>query len=142
MKYDMISSLTVLGYSQIIPGSEDDPAQLIKSVFYKLPNDVQEKIEKDCAVIVFAHVYGAHIDKETFKSIMDLKENVDPKDVILINYCRMEYNGLTKQQMQYHIAHEFAHFILGHKYCTNKVIYNEEELKSEKLAEKWGFPKL
>lgn len=142
IKYDMIRSIRVLGYSQIKPGTEDDPAQLVKSVFYKLPDDVQEKIEKKCVVIVFAHDYGAHIDKGTFKSYMNLKGNVDSTDIIFLNYCRMEHNDLTKQQMQYHVAHEFAHFILRHKYNTNKVTYNEEELEAEKLAEKWGFPEL
>lgn len=46
----------------------------------------------------------------------------------------------SNETIRHVIAHEFAHFILGHDEARGKKIYQEGERVADKLAIKWGFP--
>jgi len=102
---------------------EDDK---LNYVFNKLPEDIQDKIESD----VDFYLLGEG----------DLGGCIGYTDkyCIIIN-CPLIPNLRT---FRYTIAHEVAHYILGHGHIkrTDSISKNnQDEKEADALAEKWGF---
>ena len=45
-----------------------------------------------------------------------------------------------ESEIKHTIAHEFAHFMLGHEEVTNREEHEKGEKAADDLAAKWGFP--
>jgi len=127
-----------MGYRTEIDGLEvfvEDKSQKnfiyhVGSVLEKLPSKVQERLCKKVAIKITGMEYGAHLGK------------ID-KDIILLNWFNIKINRCPKKEIQYIIAHEFAHFILNHKGLEEAdfvTVCLVQEKEAEELATKWGFP--
>lgn len=55
--------------------------------------------------------------------------------VIILNFSEMEKDRLSESRMMDTIAHEIAHFVLGHLIAGGA----EQEREADNLIEKWGF---
>lgn len=93
----------------------------IRYVFYKLPKDIQEKIDNDCMIILIGHTYGYRIGKSE-------------KNFIILNFPEMKQHKLSLKEQRFIIAHEFAHYILNHTGSTPK-----EEDEANRLVQQWEF---
>jgi Zn-dependent peptidase ImmA (M78 family) len=101
----------------------------VAKVLKKLPEDVQNKIMENCFVLIFSNDYGQY-------------RHIKYKHLIIINWSQMELDGVKWREREYVIAHEFAHFILGHSGLTKKeqkAIGVNHEKEADRLATEWGF---
>ena len=97
---------------------------LIVKTIRRLPSDVREKTIDEVILFISGGINGNYIALNVaYRSVLH---------VILLNFCGM--NNLNDQEIMTVIAHEIAHFILGHMTGGEA---NEKE--ADDLCEKWGF---
>jgi len=97
---------------------------LIKTL-QRLPSDVREKTIDEVIFFIAGGVRGTYIALNvTYRSVLHF---------ILLNFCDM-FN-MNEQEIMTVIAHEIAHFILGHIMAGGL----DHEKEADDLCEKWGF---
>jgi len=117
--------LKVLGPTATIV--EDKYVRLVAETLLKLPKKVRRKVLDEAYFIVVAGYHG-RVEKLHF--IMNSE-----MPVILLNFSEMEKDGLSESRMMDTVAHEIAHFVLGHMVAGGA----EREKEADDLIEKWGF---
>jgi len=161
VKKEWGSSIEGILYNLSVFGAETtvDEADkiLIAKTLQKIPEEVREKVLND-ATFILAHgvrgtVFEVHLtplfitklrkeidlsNKDRLVKLSDI-ENLDVKMAfILLNFSAME-NEPEDVKMST-IAHEIAHFILGHhKPYTKK---QKAEKEADDLIVKWGFKRV
>jgi hypothetical protein len=134
---------------------EEKDVYIIAKTLLRLPKDVRDKVLDEVCFII-AHEQAAApfkvfigsfvINKLASTGKIDLSREEDPlvrlsviEDIamyfILLNFAAME--GMTEDDKMSIIAHEIAHFVLGHNSYSPKERNAEKE--ADDLAEKWGF---
>lgn len=115
---------------------------LIAKTLLKLPKKIRERVLDEVAFIVLT-VQGAIWNYFTVKSIekKDLKKigkhyfvEIE-QPLIILNFDNMRK---SKNDRMVTVAHEIAHFILGH-YKAEKRHSKNNEKEADDLIEKWGF---
>jgi Zn-dependent peptidase ImmA (M78 family) len=99
---------------------------LIKQVVWRLPKDVQDKIDS-MKFLILEYEDGIHFYINHIKN---------SEHLIIINDSWMKTRGKTAKYRKYVIAHEIAHAVLGHDENTCRT-YMEAE--ADRLAAQWGF---
>jgi Zn-dependent peptidase ImmA (M78 family) len=128
--------LTVLRGSAI----EDDDTQIkIATTLLRLPDDVREKTTAEM-LFVFGSFGGELLTMDS--SVVISRDEFDAvgthyitritKPVIMLNF-----NDNTHKCKENSIAHEIAHFILGHH--KKEKLDGTEEKEADDLSKKWGF---
>lgn len=100
---------------------------LIVETLARLPQDIREKAFEEIMFIITSEgVCGTYFCLHFY----------EPKvqSFILLNFS--ELKGEDKPRVMSTIAHEIAHFILGHKTIT---LGSQSEDEADTLIEKWGF---
>lgn len=108
-----------------VRGAQTPPGQdrmIIAETILRVPESVRERVVKDVIFITIGGAYGSGLAMPH----SELK--------ILINFAEMEKDELDKEDMRTTVAHEVAHFILGHEGGGR-----ENEKEADDLIEKWGF---
>jgi hypothetical protein len=128
---------------------------LIAKTVQRLPKDVREKVLEDVCFIVAGGVNGmafsVNVSSCVWKALastgelglgedpsvrLSAIERAKPKAAfILLNFANMR--GMPEERVMSVIAHEIAHFILGHFDATCKS--RDMEREADDLAERWGF---
>lgn len=99
----------------------------IAKTLLKLPKKIREKVLDEVMFIIVGGWEG-HATKLLFN------EAVKEKPVIVLDFSEIE-NRRESYKMSL-IAHEIAHFILGHSAVGSE---KNAEKKADDLTEKWGF---
>ena len=105
---------------------------LIAKTLQKLPKDVRDKV-LDEVIFVICSGYGT-VHELFFRIDSKVKEIRRP--LIILNFALMRKEGKNESDMMDTVAHETAHFMLGHTHLHNDP---EGERKADDLAESWGF---
>jgi len=94
---------------------------------YKIPTGAQNKIKKECCIILAGYNTG------------DQCGIINNHDIIVFNIHMIDH--VIKDDFKIHrtIAHEFAHHYLNHKAPMEKGIKEKNEKEVEVLLKKWGF---
>lgn len=110
----------------------------------RLPFEIKERVLNEATFIMFSenslgHVFKMRIveNSPTAEKISDGKTVVCAHEipVILLNFGSMKKS--TKARIMTTIAHEIAHFILGHSPASP--IEGNDDKEADDLCEKWGF---
>jgi len=125
--------------------SEDDSDKdIIAETLLKLPYKVRRKtLDEVIFVIVTAQglttkaAYPIKLKKEDFQEKGKVYHTIIEHPLIVLNFKRR----MNKSRKMDTIAHEIAHFILGHHKILNRTKQrkNINERKADDQAEKWGF---
>lgn len=128
---------------------------LIAKTIQKLPKDVREKVLEKANFIMAGGATGTmfsinllydviqmlastgelRLDEEDSSVKLSKIERANLKiPFILLNFANMR--GMSEDGMMSVVAHEIAHFILGHDMCDIK---GGTEREADDLVEKWGF---
>jgi len=105
---------------------------IIAKTLQKLPKKIREKVLDD-VLFVFTSCYGTV--RELYFPIPPKTKEIR-KSLIILNFALMKNEKRTESDMMDTVAHEIAHFILGH------VILHDDflcERKADDLSESWGF---
>jgi len=146
--------LSVVGDVTIL---DEENKYLIAKTLQKLPKNVREKVLDEVTFIIAHGVHGTIFDLYLNSFIcrklsnladengliqLDRIEDVDLKRTfILLNFTAMEKEPNPVKMST--IAHEIAHFILGHHKVdlAKRKSHEESEKEADDLIEKWGFKK-
>jgi hypothetical protein len=109
---------------------EDEKCKLlIAKTLQKLPKEVREKVLDEVIFIIANSCYG------TIWNMNLGNEKSMKKTFILLNFTAMRKKSeISKMSI---IAHEIAHFILGH----GNPLTPSSEKEADDLIKKWGFKK-
>jgi hypothetical protein len=137
----VVCRMTFLGSSTT---RADEDRAIIARTLLGLPKGIREKVlEKVAFVYTEAEgvicpfcppPIGIQVD-ETRSAVMNrlyISER-RPRGVILFNF-----RGIPEVGVPHLLAHEMAHFILGHKWPKNQG-GRSEEMAADDLSESWGF---
>ena len=117
---------------------------IIAETLLKLPYKVRmETLSEVVFVIVTAHglttkaIFPIVLSKGDIKQKGETYHTIVEHPLIILNFKKR----MSKSRKMDTIAHEIAHFILGHHKTHNptKKRRNINERKADDLAEKWGF---
>lgn len=116
---------------------------LIAKTLLKLPKKVREKTLKESVFVVCSacgtvreFFYREILKKEDLKEVPAGYIVSIRKPMIILNFSEME-----KETEMDTIAHEIAHFILGH-YKIEEGSNPKKEREADDLTEKWGFKRV
>ncbi len=98
---------------------------LIATTLHQIPEETREKVLSEVLFIVCGGISG-----EYFPLYVNNRSIVH---CILLNFCEMR--KLSESETMTVIAHEIAHYILGHRIRGGK----SREIEADDLCEKWGF---
>jgi len=96
---------------------------LVAKTLLRLPQEVQFRVRSEVRFITMTSFTGLTISLKSSRQW-----------IILLNFDRMKQDHLSEKGIATCIAHEIAHFILGHTTGTS-----ETERDADDLCEKWGF---
>lgn len=139
---DWDNSLEGILYSLKVVNSEtydDDNAKLlISKTLIKLPIKIRKKVLEN-VMFIFSYAAGTSLSLFFRKPIIKSKEFGEyiefEQPIIILNFKEMKKG--TEMDV---IAHEIAHFILGHN-NQEKRGNGKIEREADNLTEKWGFKK-
>jgi hypothetical protein len=151
---DVLYDLRVFGAE----AQEDERYEiLIAKTVQRLPRDVRERVLGKVNFIVAGGVNGTGFSLNVLNDVVEALTStgelkLDGKDpsvklstiertnlnipFILLNFANMR--GMPEEEVMSVIAHEIAHFILGHFEDYHKPWENREK-EADNLIEKWGF---
>lgn len=112
---------------------DDKDKILICKVLQRLPKDIRERV-LDETLFVLMSAYGT-IEILSFPVSPETKEV--GVSLIIMNFALMRNEGRTERDLMDAVAHEIAHYILGHDH--HSVLGSDNERKADDLTEKWGF---
>jgi hypothetical protein len=148
-KYEnRLNSFEEVAYNLKIFGdvlAEDDKYKgLIIECLLRLPLEIRERVLDKATFIMFSenalgHVFKMHIveNPSAVERSRDGEMAVCDHEIlmILLNFGSMK--KYKKVRIMTRIAHEIAHFILGHNPTTS--IEGNDDKEADDLCEKWGF---
>jgi hypothetical protein len=158
---DWEDSLEGVMYNLAVFGAETaEDAQhilLIAKTILRLPEDVREKVLDEVNFIVAGELTGTEFRLDFGSYILTkllstgkLKSDEENPSIklsnivegleipfILLNFANMREKSETEKMSI--IAHEIAHFILGHKEICSPEENTQQEKEADDLIEKWGF---
>jgi len=140
---------SIYGELKVISGCTTDDEQthgLIAKTLLKLPNDVREKTIDEVLFIfgsnkgeVLTISFPVVITKDKFQSVGKNYITHITQPVIMLNFEKDDTDAVKVNA----IAHEIAHFYLGHLDRRENMNADTperiEERQADDLAEKWGF---
>lgn len=109
---------------------DDMDKVLIVKTLQKLPKDVKEKV-LDNVVFVVLGLWG---------TVQNLRPTEVGRPLIMINFALMRNEGATDDDLMDTVAHEIAHYILGHADMSFSNLDGERQ--ADDLSEKWGFKRV
>ena len=130
-----------ISYELKIYGDEfveyDKYRDLIVETLQKIPKDERDNVLIDAifmVVIDYGQVRSLHIPNPKGNKMIE-------QPVILLNFALMEKESCSEYYMMDVVAHEIAHFSLGHHETKskNKTEWMNREKEADDLIEKWGF---
>ena len=119
-------NLKILGGEHFCPEYD---MMLIAKTIHRLPKELHEKITDEVMFISTSNVYGfyAYHPASVFNSEAD-------SHFIVLNFGAIN----DEEAKMFVIAHELAHYILGHHF--DNIGENQDiEAQADSLAESWGF---
>jgi hypothetical protein len=139
---EILDNLSIFGAEAV----EDEQYEvLIAKTIQRLPKDVGEKVLKEVNFIVAGGVDGTGFSMNILNAVIGEDPSVKPSTtrkaylkvpLILLNFANMRER--SEEEMMSTIAHEIAHFILGHFDDIHKSSKDKEK-EADDLIEKWGF---
>jgi len=138
---EVVSNLKIFGD---ILAEDDKYKGLIIECLLRLPLEIRERVLDEATFIMFSenalgHVFKMHIveNPTITERSRDGKMVVCDHEisVILLNFGSMK--KYRKARIMTRIAHEIAHFILGHS--PTSPIEGNDDKEADDLCEKWGF---
>jgi len=117
----------------------------IAKTLLKLPKKIREKVLDEVMFIIVGGwqghgtrlLFNEAVNEKDTKRIGDRIYIQVKKPVIFLDFSKMKRESKSRKMDT--IAHEIAHFILGHGGVTND---EEAERKADDLSEKWGFKRV
>lgn len=153
---EIIDGLVILKLAET--GQYEDKI-IIANTLLNLPENIKEKVLGEVNFVVMPNIFGEYIGRVPFQRVITKKElekcKFDGKvfgwpektylikieqQIILLNLDAMRRKKKSKFLMMSSVAHEIAHFILGHEGANNSNPLNER--KADDLVEKWGFKRV
>jgi len=127
-----------------VAAGDEKYKQIIVECITKLPFKVRERVLDNVTFIMLSEdILGHHFIMNSIKNSalakrtkignLEICEHEIP--IILLNFVSMKNKKKTK--IISNIAHEIAHFILGHDSCRHTDRNLEKE--ADDLCQKWGF---
>ncbi len=107
--------------------AETDAQHLLVEVLSRLPSSIREKVLDDENGLFF---YVTNSDESGGGASVNLPDSA--KTVIWFDERSLILN---EQKAKHLIAHEIAHYVLGHKVPAEK----DMEREAENLVRRWGF---
>ena len=116
----------------------------IAETLLRIPESAKEKVLKDAVFVTMSGTYGAFLigvpselksEDQLIKGSDGLTHVKIEVPLIFLNFALMEKDGVDEEERRSNVAHEIAHFILGHKFSGGR----EKEKEADDLIEKWGF---
>jgi hypothetical protein len=118
---------------------------LIAKTIQRLPKDVGERVLKEVNFIVAGGVDGTGFSMNILNAVIEEDPSIKLSTTrkadlkahfILLNFANMREE--SEEEIMSTIAHEIAHFILGHfdDHCKSR---EDKEKEADDLIEKWGF---
>jgi hypothetical protein len=119
-------NLKILGGEHFCP---EEDTYLITKTINRLPRDLWDKITDEVMFISVSNVHGfyAYHPVSVFNSETD-------SHFIVLNIGAIK----DQEEKMYVVAHEIAHYILGHHF-DNFTKGQDIEQEADNLAEQWGF---
>jgi hypothetical protein len=116
---------------------------LIAKTLLKLPKEIREKVLDEVTFVftraagtIVTPVFVKCVEKEELERLPSRDAIVKIKaPMIVLNFSEMKISGMKKYTEMDVIAHEIAHFVLGHKTGGG----SNREREADDLCEKWGF---
>jgi len=138
------NSMDGVVYNMKVLGDEVSSEELrviVAKTLLRLPKKIRKKVLEEVIFILMGGISGT-VDQLCFtkfiKDVQDKKEegngNVSlsfTQPLILLNFSNMK-----RREEKDIVAHEIAHFILGH---ASKINSGGFEREADDLTEKWGF---
>jgi hypothetical protein len=131
--------------------SDERDKIVIANTLKKLPKDVRDKILSE---VLFIMMRAVGTTRQLVFSYWISKEDIEKKKIgesgsiggciekpiIMLDFCKMrrpaKFEGTSSEYRQSVIAHEIAHFILGHIDTSSDLGI---ERQADDQAERWGF---
>ncbi len=145
---DLKDCLEDIYYSLKIIDSEEGRdgygKNLIAKTVIKLPKKVRDKLfDGDGVFFIFSYSSAGFVRSLNFiKTILKDTLSIDPLGNKYLQFEQpiifLNFNQMKKGREQDAIAHEIAHFYLGH-YKMKKITNPRCEREADDLVEKWGF---
>ncbi len=138
---DIYYSLKIIDSEE---GKDGYGKKLIAETIIKLPKRVRNKIfEGEGVVFIFSYSSAGFVRSLNFtKPILKDTLSVDPNGNKYLQFEQpiifLNFNQMRKGREKDAVAHEIAHFFLGH-YKIKKIIDPRCEREADDLTEKWGF---
>ncbi len=127
------------------PIEDTEYIELIIKTIQRLPIRIRKRVLNNVRfILINATTYGACRGLNFNEVVTDVKKigkgYLVRKRIhlILLNFYAMEQNKKSKKYMMKVIAHEIAHYILGHSHMSKRGRPNNER-DADDLIEKWGF---
>ena len=112
--------------------SDEENALIIAKTLLKLPRKVREKVLDQVCFIIAGEAQGT-VFKFQFNEPQPIGKTLF---FILLNFAEMKQDSEDDKMRT--VAHEIAHFILGH----DALIDSGGEKEADDLIEKWGFKRI
>ena len=135
----ILYELQTLGDASVV---DEEDKVLIAETLLRMPRRIRTKVLREVVFVMMDDMAGTVIDasfiksieKKEFRKIGEKYHANITQPMILLNFYSMKK---SKQGKMATIAHEIAHFILGHHKSDSKDPKNERH--ADDLIEKWGF---
>lgn len=138
---DIYYSLKIIDSEE---GKDGYGKKLIAETIIKLPKGVRNKLfEGDGVIFIFSYSSAGFVRSLNFmKPILKDTLSVDSDGNKYLQFEQpiifLNFNQMRKGREKDAVAHEIAHFFLGH-YKMKKIIDPRCEREADDLTEKWGF---
>lgn len=126
----------------------DQSRLIIAETLLRIPESIREKVVEEAVFIDIGGAYGCVLliipselksEDQLSKTSEDLVWVKIEVPLILLNFAEMEKDELDEEEMRKTVAHEIAHFILGHHKSSGG---SEREKEADDLIVEWGFKRV
>ena len=126
--------------------SDEEDKLLIAKTLLKIPKEIREKV-LDEVTFIHHQIYGivCNFHLTGVLDSEDIKQQIGDRTffsknapLILLNFGLMRNEKVPESVIMDIVAHEIAHFVLGH-HTIEKSHDPHNEREADDLVEKWGF---
>lgn len=120
--------------------------KIIAETLQKLPKKIRRKVLDNHVLFVNVSTYGTYqkiqippklIKKASIEKVPAGFLIKTEQPIIVLNFYAMKKQSKSKKMST--VAHEIAHFILGHDKPTDISYFKVQEKKADDLVVRWGF---
>jgi len=124
----------------------DQTRMIIAETLLRIPKTARKKVMEEATIIIVGEAYGTvylmipselKSEDQLIKGSNGLVHVKIEVEIILLNFGLMERNKLNEEGKGINVAHEIAHFILGHHRLPGRALEREKE--ADDLIVEWGF---